>query len=165
MDVELTPEESLLLETERRAVLVTLAPDGRPRPVPVCFVASAEPPLRLFLPIDDKPKRAEPTRLARLIDIAREPRVAVLVDRWSEDWSSLSWLRLIGSADVLDPTATDGDTVAERAFAIAALRERYPQYIEHRLEPKPIIRVRVDRATGWRGGEDLAGDRPTSRER
>lgn len=149
MDVELTPDESLLLETARRAILVTIASDGRARPVPVCFVASAEPPLRLYLPIDDKPKRVQPSRLARIRDVARDPRVAILVDRWSEDWADLAWLRLSGLADVLSPAATGGDGVAERTFAIDALRARYPQYRDHRLAARPIIRVRVEAVRGW----------------
>ena len=135
------------LEEARRLVLVTVAPSGLPRPVPVCF-ALAPPPLDvLYTPLDDKPKRADdPRDLARVRDILARPRVAFLADRWGEDWSRLAWLRLEGDARLLEP---GGAAAAERHTAATALRVRYPQYAGHALEGRPIIRVSIRRAVGW----------------
>jgi PPOX class probable F420-dependent enzyme len=129
----------------RRAVLATIAPDGRPRLVPICFSLDAERPI-LYTPIDDKPKRDDdPLALARVRDIRANPRVTVLVDRWDEDWTRLAWLRAEGSAEILGSTTAG----AEHAVAVAALRGRYPQYERHRLEERPIIRLTLERVTDW----------------
>ncbi len=89
------------LGAARRAVLVTITPDGRPRPVPICFSLDPDRPI-LYTPIDDKPKRSsDPLALARVRDISADPRVTVLVDRWDEDWTRLAWLRAEGRATLL----------------------------------------------------------------
>ena len=138
-----TAAERAFLAAARRAVLVTTGPDGRPRPVPVCFVLDAVEPV-LVTPIDEKPKRDDdPRSLARVRDIEADPRVAVLVDRWDEDWTRLAWLRGVGSAVVTPPSATD------HAGIVAALRARYPQYAGHHLELRPLIRVTIERVTSW----------------
>jgi PPOX class probable F420-dependent enzyme len=83
--------------------------------------------------------------LARVRDILARPEVALLVHRWSEDWSELGWLRLRGTATLVEP----GDAPADHAAAVAALREKYPQYATHRLEGRPLIRIVVTRASSW----------------
>jgi PPOX class probable F420-dependent enzyme len=140
------------LAAARTATLATISPTGRPRLVPVCFVVeAADSSTVLYTPIDEKPKRAaRPAELARVRDILARPEVAVLVDRWSEDWSELAWLRLDGTAAVLEPADADSDSAAaERGPVIAALRAKYPQYRDHDLESRPIIRIVVQRAVGW----------------
>ena len=168
----LTAAESQLLVGARRAVLCTIAPDGSPRPVPVCFaplwdrardVAGGGEVLVIYTPLDEKPKTtADPRDLARVRDIEARPQVTLLVDRWDEDWAKLAWLRIHGNASLLTPAggpgdggaggrAGSGDGVAEeRSAAIAALRTRYPQYETHDLEFRPIIRVEVIRVRSWR---------------
>lgn len=139
-----------LLVTERRATLVTIAPDGRPRPVPCCFAIGVESgELAIDTPIDAKPKASsDPLRLARVRDVRRDPRVTLLVDRWDDaDWSRLAWVRVEGTARLLLPWAPP-DVEAHRS-AVTALRARYPQYGEHRLETLPVIRIVPARVTGW----------------
>jgi PPOX class probable F420-dependent enzyme len=141
----LSASQRAFLASARRAVMATIAHDGRPRLVPICFVLDGEPPT-LYTPIDDKPKRADdPVSLARVRDIAADPRVTVLVDRWDEDWTRLAWLRLEGRASLLDPASAPD----EHARAVGALRARYRQYEGHRLEERPIIRVALERAVAW----------------
>lgn len=159
-------------------VLATVAPDGTPRLVPVCFALRiagltgaagdrADPigPI-LYVPIDEKPKRsADPRALARVRDILQRPAVSLLFERWDEDWSRLAWLRLRGRASLLEPEGRDGagapgaaagQATGEHAAAVVALRARYPQYREHRLETLPLIRIVVERAVSWgRLGPDL----------
>jgi PPOX class probable F420-dependent enzyme len=141
--------ERAFLAQSRRAVLATIGTTGRPRLVPVCFAldsAGQVGPARLYIPLDEKPKRStDPHDLARVKDILQRPAVSLLVDHWDEDWARLAWLRLDGSADVLEP----GNRDDEHARAIGLLRERYPQYLQQRLEERPLIRVVVERAVSW----------------
>jgi PPOX class probable F420-dependent enzyme len=133
------------------ATLATIAPDGRPRLVPICFVVGTDPAggrPRLYSPLDDKPKSAaDPRTLARVRDLLARPAATLLVDRWSEDWDRLGWLRLEATADLLEPGPGPG--VAEHDDAVTALRAKYPQYASHRLEARPILRFRIDRAVAW----------------
>lgn len=134
------------LTTARTAVLATIGDARRPRLVPICFaVAATAAGLILYSPIDEKPKQSDdPRALGRVRDIAANPAVSVLVDRWSEEWSRLGWLRVEGTAQLLEPT--DG---VEHAAAVTALRTKYPQYATHDLGARPIIRIVVERTRSW----------------
>jgi PPOX class probable F420-dependent enzyme len=119
-------------------MLATIAPDGRPRLVPVCFVVIDDV---IWSPLDEKPKTVDdPRALARVRDIERDPRVTLLVDRWSEDWSELAWVRVTGRAAVVDG----------RPAVVAALRAKYPQYADHDLESMPMIEIAIDDVRSWR---------------
>jgi PPOX class probable F420-dependent enzyme len=144
----LSPAERRFVEAARRAVLATVDPNGLPRLVPICF--AVEPgetdrdPLVIWTPLDDKPKASgAPLELARVRDILDRPGVTVLVDRWSEAWDELGWIRLRGSAAL-----AAADHPSHRAM-VAALRARYPQYETHALEDRPMIRIVVDAVSGW----------------
>ncbi|MEW5992141.1 MAG: TIGR03668 family PPOX class F420-dependent oxidoreductase [Chloroflexota bacterium] len=147
----LTGEEHAFVAGTRRAIIATIRPDGEPRLVPVCFVLSDQPddmgrPI-IYTPIDEKPKAtSDPRRLARVQDLLVLPAVTMLVDRWSEDWSHLAWIRLTGRGVLLEPEPREA---AEHADAIAALRAKYPQYKTHDLETRPVIRFAVDRVQRW----------------
>lgn len=136
--MRLAAADATLLRDARRATLATIAPDGRPRLVPVCFVAIDDV---IWSPLDEKPKSVDdPRGLARVRDIERDPRVTLLVDRWSEDWSELGWMRLEGQAQVVE--------FADPAI-VEALRAKYPQYAGHDLESRPMIRITIERAVDW----------------
>ena len=155
----LTRSNVAFLESARRAVLVTLASDGRPRLVPICFVLAADAPI-LYTPLDDKPKRSDdPLALARVRDIAADPRVSVLVDRWDEDWTRLAWLRAEGRR-ASSCRGRPGSSMRGRR----ALRATYPQYETHRLDDRPVIRVTIERVTDW-GSSAGAPRRPAQRSR
>jgi PPOX class probable F420-dependent enzyme len=134
----------------RRATLATIAPTGRPRLIPICFVVIDEgidERIRLVSPIDEKPKATADWRsLARVRDLLARPAATILIDRWSEDWDQLAWLRLDCHAEVVEPSRANA---TERASAIAALREKYPQYREHALEDRPLLRLTVERIVTW----------------
>jgi PPOX class probable F420-dependent enzyme len=146
----LDDRQRAFLVSARRATLATVAPSGRPRLVPICFVVGADTPggrPRLYSPLDDKPKSvADPRRLARVRDLLARPDATLLVDQWSEDWDRLGWLRLEATADLLEHERSGA---AEHDDAVAALRAKYPQYAGHRLEDRPILRFSVNRALSW----------------
>ena len=151
MATVLTPGQRSLLVEARRATLATRAPDGRPRLVPVCFVlrdeADALGRAIVYTPLDDKPKRdADPKTLARVRDLLSVPQATLLVDRWDETWSALAWVRGYGAGDLLQPL---GDEREEHAAAVVALRAKYPQYREHAIDERPIIRIALDRVASW----------------
>ena len=135
--MSLTAAERDLLAGARRATLATVAQDGRPRLVPICFV---EIDGVMWSPIDEKPKStSDPRRLARVRDIEARSDVTVLVDRWSEDWAELAWLRIDGRAEL----------VGSEHAVVVALRAKYPQYADHDLEHRPLIRIDIAHATSW----------------
>jgi coenzyme F420-0:L-glutamate ligase/coenzyme F420-1:gamma-L-glutamate ligase len=145
----LTPAERAFLVYARTATLATIDPNGRPRLVPVCFVLA---PLDvrgrpvLHTPIDEKPKSTtDPYALARVRDIRERPAVSLLVQRWSENWDELAWLRMTGRAELVEPIPRD---VGARAV-VRALRTKYSQYADHDLESRPLIMVTIERATSW----------------
>ena len=153
----LSPAERAFVTPRRDAVLATQDPHGRPRLVPICFVLAPDNGSlgrpRLYSPLDEKPKRSpDPKRLARVRDLLVLPAATILVDRWSEDWDRLGWVRLYAGAELLEPEPRERD---EHAAAVAALRAKYEQYASQRLEERPIIRFSIDRAVSW---GDLAPD-------
>ncbi len=116
--------------------LATVDEDGSPHVVPFVFALVGD---TLYSAVDEKPK-ASP-RLRRLDNIRRDPRVAVVVDHYEEDWSRLWWVRLRGTARVLE----DGD---ERDRALALLAHKYPQY--RAAPPKgAVIAVDVSEWRAW----------------
>jgi PPOX class probable F420-dependent enzyme len=133
-------EEALMLEC-RSATLATVARDGTPNTVPVCFAYFED---AIAIAIDEKPK--EGTRLARLRNIERDPRVSLLIDRYDDDWSQLAWVRIEGTADICDR----GD---KWPAALQALRGRYWQYGDMALEELPVIRIAPRRVVSWRWKE------------
>lgn len=105
-------EVAEVLDEARRAVLVTTAPAGTPRPVPVCFAVRGG---EIVTAVDHKPKSGH--TLARIADVRRTRRAVLLVDRWDEDWTRLAWVRIEGRVRLDTPGSAD-----------AALAARYPQY-------------------------------------
>jgi len=119
----------------RVARLATITPDGAPHVVPVVFAVDGD---LLYTAVDAKPKRT--TALQRLINIAAEPRVALLADHYAEDWSALWWVRADGEAEIVT-----GDDARR---GVDLLRGRYPQYQRH-PPPGPVLRIAVRRWSGW----------------
>ena len=161
------PAERRFLAAARRGFLATADGDGRPAVVPVCFalVADDEAPdatPAVVTPLDEKPKEAPPRELRRARDVAANPRVALVVDRYDEDWAELAWAQVRGTAALVDP----GD--AGHAAGVAALREKYDQYAAHELAERPLLRVDPGHVVSWGaldpgadGGRPGAGGAPT----
>ncbi len=135
----LSDAERRFLAHQRIAHLATADRHAVPHVMPVCFAISGD---ALYITIDEKPKRRPVTALKRLRNIADNPAVAVIVDRYEEDWARLGWVMLRGRAEVL----REGQ---EHRDAQALLRSRYPQLGAMQIATYPVIAVRIERATSW----------------
>ena len=147
--VPLTPEQEAFLHAHRVGHLATVDGEARPHNVPVCFAVSGG---RLYIAIDEKPKRAEPGELRRVRNVRANPAVCLVVDDYDEDWSRLAWLQVRGEAALVEDAE-------ERAAALAGLCERYPQYRAMDLESRPLLRITPARVVEWRA--DLSPHPPS----
>ena len=130
------------LEDARVARLATLDARLRPHIVPVCFAYDGKV---FYTAIDQKPKRVAPERLTRLRNILAAPQVALLIDKYTEDWTQLWYILIRGKAKLLPIRGQK-----ERAWAIRKLRAKYRLYSGRMLpDDAPIIRVTPDRTTFW----------------
>ena len=132
-------QERTFLLDQRVGRLATADGNGAPHVLPVGYALEGD---TLYITIDDKPKRTSGRKLKRLQNIIENPRVAVVVDRYDEDWSRLGWVMLRGRAEILDA----GD---EHDNAQALLRARYPQLAGMQIAGYPVIAVRIERVTNW----------------
>ena len=130
----------LLIES-RLGHLATSTKRGKPHVVPICYVLDGG---SLYTPIDEKPKRRKPTQLRRVLNIAENPNVCLVVDHYEEDWSELKYVIVRGSAEIVH----EGE-VYERAVTL--LREKYKQYRQMKLEGRPLIKIKPISVLAWSG--------------
>jgi PPOX class probable F420-dependent enzyme len=128
-----------LLQSERVGRLGFLDDEGAPRVLPVTFAVAEG---RIWSAIDQKPKRAgEPARLRFL---RRDPRAALTVDHYSDDWDQLAWVQVLGSVRILE--------VSQGAAGLEALSAKYERYREE-APPGPLLAVDPERYLWWRAAE------------
>ena len=147
-----------LLATWPVGRLAMVAADGGgPWVTPVVFAPAGG---AVWTPIDGKRKSGGP--LARLANASADPRAALLLDEYSDDWSRLWWVRIDGRVRVHRIGPEPGGTVAE---AVAALRAKYPQYREVPLfsGAATLLELTMDRTRGWQAAEG-GGPFPSSEE-
>jgi PPOX class probable F420-dependent enzyme len=135
----LSDRERRFLATRMVGHLATADARAIPHVVPVCFALADK---TLYITIDEKPKQTAGAPLKRLRNIAENPRVAVVVDRYDQDWTLLGWVMLRGDAEILT-----GGTEPGRAQAL--LRARYPQLNAMQIAQLPVIAIRLERVTSW----------------
>src|SRR5882724_8189110 len=95
-----TAEAPRFLEDHRVGHLATAGADGDPHVVPVCYALDDA---ALFFVADEKPKRGPARALRRLRNIRENPRAAVVVDDYDEDWTRLAWVLVRGPARIAEP--------------------------------------------------------------
>jgi coenzyme F420-0:L-glutamate ligase/coenzyme F420-1:gamma-L-glutamate ligase len=128
------------LEKARVARLGTVDAELGAHVVPVCFVYSGGV---FYSAIDRKPKRVAAGRLARVKNIRKTPRVALLVDDYDEDWARLWYVLVRGVAEL-------ASTSSERKRALKLLRAKYPQYRSDLLrDDAPVLRITPTRVSAW----------------
>jgi PPOX class probable F420-dependent enzyme len=125
-----------LLDSAPVARLGLLDSDQGPRVLPVTFAIASG---AIWSAIDRKPKSTpEPARLSFLRD---DPRVALTVDHYSDDWDELAWVQVLGRVEILD--------ASDAADGMAALAAKYEPYRDT-PPPGPVLRLDPRRSLYWR---------------
>ena len=130
------------IEIRRRAARARVArvgttdERGRIHLVPIVFAIEGD---HLYSLTDAGPRLAR-----RLHNLRHDPRVAILIDDYDEDWSKVWWVRLRGTGRVLE-------SGPEWELARRHLREKYPQYATAPADESagPVMAVDVEHWSGW----------------
>jgi PPOX class probable F420-dependent enzyme len=136
---ELVAWANELLEGARVGRLGLLDDGGAPRVLPVTFAVAEG---RIWSAIDRKPKRVEEP--ARLRFLRRDPRAALTVDRYSDDWEQLAWVQVLGRVEIVE--------VRDGPAGLEALRGKYEPYRDE-APPGPLLALEPERYLWWRAAE------------
>ena len=128
-----------LIRSARVARLATADASGIPHVIPICFVFDGQ---NLYSPIDEKPKRVSPVKLKRLRNIAENSNVALVIDRYDEDWRQLAYILIFGRARILRRGKTHQQTVK-------LLRRKYRQYRTMAIQERPMIAMTPTQFVVW----------------
>jgi PPOX class probable F420-dependent enzyme len=125
----------------RLAHLATADAAGAPHNVPLCYWFDGE---HIYFAIDEKPKRQTGLALKRMRNIAANPRVALVIDHYEEDWSQLAYVMIRGHARVVEDPE-------EYLVAMRHLRDKYLQYRGMSMTPEknPIVKIEPESAHAW----------------
>ena len=127
------------MAASRIAYLATTREDGRPHVVPIVF-AVGDDRTTIYSIADPKPK--DGMDLLRHRNITANPSVSLLADAYDEAWEKLWWVRVDGTASVVEEGAA-------RDAAIRLLRARYPQYEQWTTPFGAATIITVQRLTSW----------------
>ena len=117
---------------------------GQPAVVPICYAVGGD---IIYSPVDEKPKRVAPADLKRVRNIRANPKVSLVIDDYSEDWSKLEYVMIAGRAEVISPDAS------EHARAVTLLREKYEQYCSMAIDERLIIKITIETVKHWDAGK------------
>jgi PPOX class probable F420-dependent enzyme len=130
---------SRLIRSARVAHLATADNSGQPHVIPICFVYDGK---NFYSPIDEKPKRAAPQKLKRLRNIAENSNVALVIDRYNEDWRQLAYILIFGRARILRRGKIHQQ-------AVKSLRRKYRQYRTMAIHERPMISITPKQVVVW----------------
>lgn len=137
--ISFTDEQLVFIQSQRVGRLATADCEGQPHVIPVCYACDSR---SIYIALDAKPKRVAPQQLRRVRNLLENPRIALVVDRYSDDWSALAYVLIRGNAELL----RGGD---EQFHAVALLRDRYVQYQTMPIQDQPVIAIRPSAITSW----------------
>ncbi len=140
------PKTHEFIRKHRVARLATASSQGVPHVVPICYAYDGQ---HIFLALDKKPKRVDVRKLKRVRNILENPRVSVVIDDYSEDWSRLAFVIVNGIAQLIEEGL-------EQKRAVTLLSEKYSQYREMSIEDSPVIKITIENQTIW--GETQTSD-------
>jgi PPOX class probable F420-dependent enzyme len=126
-----------LVASARVGHLATVGGGGQPHVVPCCFELVDD---TAYTAVDAKPKST--SRLQRIRNLETNAAVALVVDHYDdEDWTALWWVRIDGTARVVDAGP-------EYEQALDLLTAKYHQYRVTR-PPGPVIALDIGRWRAW----------------
>lgn len=132
-------QELNLLNSARIAHLGTVDADCRPYVVPVVFAWDGH---RIYIAIDSKRKNVPADKLKRVQNILGNPRVALIVDRYTEQWEELEYILIHGTATIIRRGKV-------HESALEMLNAKYPQYQAMPLDRAPVICITPHRWVCW----------------
>ena len=135
----LTDQARGFLDNHRVARFATTEPSGQPHVVPICYAVSDN---SVYFTVDEKPKQLTDKPLKRIRNLQNNPHVALVVDRYEEDWTRLGWVMVQGEAALLG----HGE---EHTKAQRLLKVRYPQLHGMQISDLPVIAVRIKHVVSW----------------
>lgn len=135
-----TEQQRAFLNAQRVGRLATADAAGQPHVIPVCYACDGA---AVYIALDTKPKRVAPQRLKRVRNLLENPHVALVVDRYSDDWSELAYVLVRGTARLLPPAD------AMHQHAVALLRRRYVQYRTMPIHEQPVIMIEPQSVVVW----------------
>jgi PPOX class probable F420-dependent enzyme len=138
----LPPWALRLLADARVARLGLLDEQGAPRVLPVTFALADG---AIWSAIDDKPKRDPAAEPARLRFLRRDPRAALTVDRYSDEWERLAWVQVLGEVRIVGPEAAPA--------GMLGLVHKYEPY-RASPPPGPLLRLDPSRCLHWRASSE-----------
>jgi PPOX class probable F420-dependent enzyme len=144
----ITPVIEEFIERARVARLATVDYTSKPHLVPVVFVFDGK---YFFIPIDQKRKTVKPQRLKRIKNIQDNPNVALLIDKYSEDWTKLAFVMIQGKASIIT-RKSQGDIPVQGAYK--KLTTKYQQYQKIGLSEMCII-IRPEKVSSWGANLDF----------
>jgi PPOX class probable F420-dependent enzyme len=120
-----------MVRDARVARLATVLPDGSPHVVPVCPVLDGD---RLVVALDGGVK---------LRNLRNDPRVALVVDDYVEDWDALRQVVVFGRATLLE----DGPGWERGRDAMYAKFEQYEPQAPIERGSTVVVEIAVDRVS------------------
>ena len=149
MEIDDTTRE--FIRDHRVARFATVDAAGQPAVVPFCYALDGE---NIYSPVDEKPKRVAPAQLKRVRNIRANPKVSLVIDDYSEDWSKLGFVLITGRAEIISPE----ERAPEHARAVALLREKYEQYRLMAIDQRLIIKITIKSVRRWDASRDRNGE-------
>jgi PPOX class probable F420-dependent enzyme len=135
----LSPSALRFVRAARVAHLATADASGKPLVIPICFAFDGK---EFFSPIDEKPKQTSPRKLKRLRNIAANPNVSLIIDRYDENWQRLAYVLVRGKATIISRGQ-------RHRRGVQLLRRKYPQYRRMAIHERPMIVITPQRLTSW----------------
>jgi len=113
------------IDAARVCRIASVRPDGEPHTIPACPVFDGE--MMLYIDIGSEYATAK--------NLAAHPKLAVLIDAYSEDWSQLKGVLL--RCEVREVHGEE----KERAWQL--IRVKYPQWKEIDWQPRLTLALRI----------------------
>ena len=152
MTMEIDDATREFIRSHRVARFATADADCQPTVVPFCYVLDGE---KIYSPVDEKPKRVAPAQLKRVRNIRANPKVSLLIDDYSEDWSKLEYVIIAGRAEIISPEGG-----GEHARAVALLRDKYEQYRSMAIDERLIIKITIISVKHWDASKPATKEGP-----
>ena len=135
-----SPEVKQFIHEHRVGRMATADTNGRPHLIPFCY-AYCDP--FLYMALDLKSKKVPIQKLQRVQNIMSNPKVAILIDDYLEDWEQLAFVLLRGQAELI----SEG---TERGHAINLLKRKYHQYKKMGIDQCPVIKITIASYSTWK---------------